>query len=353
MKNKYIYHHLNNLFGEAKHIQLNGDTSWVVFSDLHMGNHSRKDDFVRNAPLFESALKYYNEKGYNLVLNGDVEELQKFRYETIRNKWPDIYNLFLTFEKKKALFKTFGNHDLDFSYDEALNEELPAKEAFVLEHPKGDIFIFHGHQASNFYFKYNKFVGLILKYIANPLRIGNYSVAHNSRKQYRIEKRVYHYSTYKKIVSIIGHTHRPLFESLSKADRLKIQIENLCRKYSETHSQSDLKEIKKTIKSHKKELKKIYKKKKHKEPHTNIYNAVLHIPCLFNSGTVIGKRGMTCLEIVGNEIQLVHWFDKNLSKRYLDKRGYEPEPIEGTDVYRMILNSESLDYVFARIKLLG
>jgi hypothetical protein len=42
---------------------------------------------------------------------------------------------------------------------------------------------------------------------------------------------VYGFSSRRKIVSIIGHIHRPLFESLSKIDTLKYRIEQLCRHY--------------------------------------------------------------------------------------------------------------------------
>ena len=42
---------------------------------------------------------------------------------------------------------------------------------------------------------------------------------------------MYGFARQKKIMALIGHTHRPLFESLSRLETLKIEIENLCRKY--------------------------------------------------------------------------------------------------------------------------
>lgn len=350
---KHIYRQLDDLVKTAVKLPFEKKDKWVVFSDLHIGDRTRKDDFKRNSGLFKAALSHYNKGGFKLFLNGDIEELQRFSYETIRKKWHDVFDLFQKFNEREALFKTFGNHDLEFGFNEEINREFPARDAYILQHSRGDIFLFHGHQASPFYFKYNRLVGWLLKYVANPLRINNYSVAHNSRKQYQIEKRVYHYSAFKQMVSVIGHTHRPLFESLSKADRLKMQIETLCRRYVKETDEDQMKEIKKTIKSHKKELKKIFRKKKHLEQEAHLYNAILHIPCLFNSGTAIGKRGITCLEIENNQIRLVHWFDEHLSGRYLNKRGYDPELVDRQGHYRMVLNEESLDYIFARIKLLG
>jgi hypothetical protein len=189
--------------------------------------------------------------------------------------------------------------------------------------------------------------------VANPLMIRNYSVAHNSRKQYSIEKKVYHYSSFRKRLSIIGHTHRPLFESLSKYERLKFKIEQLCREYAASLDKQRKLEVKKTIKSHRKELKKIHKKGGYDLPSGQLYGSVFNIPCLFNSGCAIGKRGITCIEISDGQIALVHWFDKHTSKRYLDKRGYSPMEVGTTDCYRMVLNQESLKYIFARILLLS
>ena len=117
--------------------------------------------------------------------------------------------------------------------------------------------------------------------------------------------------------------------------------------------EGDKKSVKKLIKSHKKELKKIFTEEKVPVFGSHIYHSIFHIPCLFNSGCVIGKRGMTCLEIDKDEISLVHWFDKKISKKYLDKRGYEPEQFADSDYYRMVLNKEYLNYIFSRINLLA
>jgi len=351
MKLKRLYFQLDAIKEKAIKLPLKKTDKWVVFSDLHMGDHSYKDDFKRNTELFTYVLEDYYQKEFGLILNGDVEELQRFQYTTIRNAHPAVFNIFLQFHQKNKLLKTIGNHDVEFSYNEEINQELPAAEAFLLEHKKGEIFIFHGHQASDFYIRYNKLVGWLLKYIATPLGFNNYSVAHHSKKKYKIEKDVYHYSAFQGIVSIIGHTHRPLFESLSKAERVKILIENLVREYVLEKKEKRLKEIKKIIKSYRKDLRKIYRKQKNMDMQ-NVYGSKLNIPCLFNSGTVIGKRGITCLEIENNNIKLVHWFDKNTSGKYLNKRGYEPEKIGEKNVFKMVLNEESLDYIFAKIKLL-
>jgi predicted phosphodiesterase len=319
-----------------------------------MGNGTAKDDFKGNSALFLHVLKHHYLAGaYNLVLNGDVEELQRFEESKIAGAWPDVYWAFDEFHQAGRFYKTVGNHDLALLLNKGNDSRYPLHHGLVLRWNEHPIFIYHGHQASGKYLKYNRLLGITLKYLANPLRIRNFSVAHSSRKQYAIEKKVYHFSSSRKIVSVIGHTHRPLFESLSKVERLKHKVEQLSREYTESNHPDEQKKIKKSIKNYKKELIKMFKKDNGAFDRKNIYNTAITVPCIFNSGCVIGKRGITALEIEDDHIRLVHWFDQNTSRKYLKNYGYEPEPLKETDYFRMIINEEHLGYIFARINLLS
>lgn len=353
MNTKILYRKLDQLFAESHTIQLSSKKRWVIFSDLHMGDGGNTDDFKRNSELFASALKdYYLKKDHALILNGDIEELQRFKIKKIVEKWRNIYEIFDAFHKRDSFYKTIGNHDLELQLMKDLPFDYTHYESLRLQFEKDHLFIFHGHQASKKYQQHNELIGFTLKYFVNPLGIKSYSVSHSSRKQYKIEKRVYGFSAFNKVVSVIGHTHRPLFESLDKVERLKYKIEELCREYAEAPDDKQ-KHIRDQIKSHKKELKKHYRENKDHSFQSYVYNTLFHIPCVFNSGCVVGKRGMTCLEIEDDKIRLVHWFDKNISKKYLKQTGYQPEQLGDTDFYRMVINEESLHYVFTRIKFLA
>ena len=354
LSNRILYRHLNSLFDKSIELK-NGDASkLVIFSDLHMGDGSSKDDFKPNSTLFKYILEnYYKPKGFTLILNGDVEELQRFKLKKIREAWNDLFEIFRQFAAAGKLFKIVGNHDLNLLLEKGHDDGLGLFHSIKINWHGNHIFIFHGHQASGKYLKYNKLLGITLKYLANPLGIKNYSVSHDSRKQYTIERKVYNFSSRNKIVSVIGHTHRPLFESLSKGERLKFKIEQLCREFVSVSDEKMKKKIKKSIKIYKKDLKKIYKKEKGEVRPGNVYDSVLSIPCLFNSGCVIGKRGVTTLEIDRGNISLIHWFDREISRKYLKSTGYEPEKMKDTNYYRMVINRESLDYIFTRIKLLA
>jgi UDP-2,3-diacylglucosamine pyrophosphatase LpxH len=349
-----IFRFLDELYQVAPEYQITKNSKWVIYSDLHVGDGSNKDDFKLNANLFTRTLQdYYLRENFKVILNGDIEELQKFKYKKILNAWPELFDLFDKLNEKGALIKIIGNHDIGLMLDNRNKSRYPLHQAIRLYWKKHPLFIFHGHQASSKYLKYNRLLGITLKYLARPLRIKNFSVSHNSYKQYAIEKKVYHFSVSRRIASVIGHTHRPLFESLYKPDRLKYKIEELCRKYIELNDKMDRKMIKQSIKNYKKELMKIKKKEKDPFFRESIYNTMFTIPCLYNSGCVIGKRGITALEIEKGLIRLVHWFDKNTSKKYLKNYGYDPVKLSDTDYYRMIINEETLDYISARIQLLS
>ena len=79
---RLVFKHLDELFKNSVSIDIGNDSKWVVFSDLHVGNGGAKDDFRGNSALFLHVLKHhYRAQDFNLVLNGDVEELQRFREE--------------------------------------------------------------------------------------------------------------------------------------------------------------------------------------------------------------------------------------------------------------------------------
>jgi len=344
---------LEDLYEKSPSIEISKKDRWVIFSDLHMGNGGSNDDFTSNAALFLHAIKdHYLQKEYNLVLNGDVEELQRFDYHQIRDTWKEVYHTFDQFYLQKRLFKIVGNHDIGLLSQEIKDYPYPTFNSIKLIYKDNPLLIFHGHQATHSYSLQNALIGYTLRYLANPLGIKNYTVSHSSRKQYKIERNVYQFSSQKKVLSIIGHTHRPLFESLPKSVRIKFRIEQLCRDYN-LKNEDESRQIKRLINIYKNELEKISDNGEAQDERENIYDSIIHLPVLFNSGCVIGKRGMTCIEINNGKIRLVHWFDKKISKKYLTHTGYRPEQSDNSDYFRMLLNKEKLNYIFARINLLA
>lgn len=350
-RHEFSFFNLRDLFESTVETPLLPESKLVIFSDLHLGDGGRTDDFLPNSRMLLDVLReFYLADGHSLILNGDVEELQRFSLSTIRSRWSEIYELFDEFESNHGLIRLVGNHDLDLLQREP--RPFPIREALRFSYHDNTIFVFHGHQTSRRFEKYNKLVEFGLRYFANPLKIKGYSVAHDSQKRFRTEERVYDFASTMKVLSIIGHTHRPLFESMSKLDSIKFEIERLCRKYPKASRRKQNK-IEESIEAYREELTRIADDADPMANVASLYNANLVVPCMFNSGTVIGKRGMTCLEIEDGHIALVHWFDDQRSNRYLRYAHHEAFRLPGTDFHRVVIKRDSLDYIFTRINLLA
>ncbi len=347
-----ITQNLDTLFREAPRQALTATDKWVIFSDLHMGDGGRNDDFLPNAALFTYVLEQkYLREGYRLVLNGDVEELQRYAYPRIARRWESVYTLFDAFARQGRLVKIVGNHDYDLILKSSKVSPYPHHNAFVLTYGLHELLLFHGHQASLYYTRHNALIGFFLRYLAQPLGINNYSVAYDSRKQFKIEKRVYQYASRRKIAALIGHTHRPLFESLSKIDSLKFQIETLLRQYPSL-ARREARAVEKKVVTFRNQLLKMNASRKAGLAGSSRYSRDILIPCLFNSGCVIGHSGITCLEISQESLTLVHYFDERV-KMARTGESAGPGVALGTSPYRRaVIQQEPLSYIFSRISLL-
>lgn len=345
---------LHKLLNLSENHRCNKGSRYIIFSDFHLGRGGKRDDFYYNGAVMIPLLRdYYFPAGFHLVLNGDIEELQKNKISAIENAWADLYDTFELFQKDGRLTKIIGNHDLSLLKNPgkcSANSDL--QEGLVLSYENDRIFIFHGHQASHYNGHLNSSIGYVLRYLAHPLGIKNIVRDYGNLRIHRTEQRVYAFSQDEGIISCIGHTHRPLFESLSNIDILMYNIEYLLRAY-ETASRRKRKKIEEEIAFYKNQLHKISEQDPISGSIRSIYNKDLIIPVIFNSGCVIGKKYITGLEISEGTISLVRWS----SGRQLKKYGFCDEAeeilVNRSKLYRKVLKSDSLSYIFSRIKLLS
>ncbi|MCG8568529.1 MAG: metallophosphoesterase, partial [Spirochaetes bacterium] len=112
------------------------------------------------------------------------------------------------------------------------------------------------------------------------------------------------------------------------------------------------KEVKAKIAEYQAELHRLAGEKKNSDLHPQLYSENIVVPCLFNSGCAIGKKGITCLEIDQGKIALIHWYDQNKRSKSTYSES-EPKQIAGTSFYRTVLKTDTLDYLFTKIKLLS
>jgi len=318
----------------------------LIISDFHMGS-GKRDDFRHNGEMVRSILEdYYFKNGWYLVLNGDIEDLAKFSYNAIRSEWAAMYTIFDLFASVGRLYKIIGNHDEDLIFE--ANYPYPLYDAVRIETSHTPFYVYHGHQSSRVYTSFNNIVRLSLRYFLKPIGIRNISSARSPHRRFHVERQAYKFSLDNNCISVIGHTHRALFESLGRFDFIKFEIERLCRNYPSSGGE-ERERISKEVAALRGELGKLKRKDRLEGSRLSLYGDELPLPCLFNSGSAIGKKGINAIELTNENIALVYWFVEGKGRKFISRGWYKIKKHSGC--CRAVLNQDRLDYVKARIEL--
>jgi predicted phosphodiesterase len=318
----------------------------LIISDFHMGK-GKSDDFRGNGEMVVKILEdYYFKNGWYLVLNGDIEELAKFSLSDIRREWARMCRVFDLFARDGRLYKTLGNHDEDLIFEKAY--PYPLYNAVRIENGEIPIYVYHGHQSSRMYTEYNSIVRLFLRYLLKPVGIRNISSARNPRRRFRVERAAYNFSLGNNCVSVIGHTHRSLFESLGRFDYIKFEIEKFCMNYPSS-SGKERERIAGEVAALRQELRKLKRSERREGLKQWLYGDELPLPCLFNSGSAISKKGVNAIELDAENIALVYWFADGKGMKFISRGWYKVEKVAGYN--RSVLNQDRLDYIKAKIEL--
>jgi UDP-2,3-diacylglucosamine pyrophosphatase LpxH len=330
---------------------LDPDARYVFLSDLHMGNGGSRDDLAPNRALIEAMLeRWYLDRDYYLILNGDIEDVSKFPLRAIETAWPKLLETIKRFAERGKLRKIVGNHD----YDLLARRDYPWSLLPGLVYRSGEnkLFVFHGHQASSLYVKYDYVSDFLIRYFARPLRIKNSGVSKDSHRRFRTEKRIYRAARTLGVIAVTGHTHRPLFESQAKYDRLRIRIEELLLLMNE--NTPDMREVIRTeIQFYLAEMQTLADAHEREKKTQSLYGGgPFLIPCIFNSGCATGKHGITALEIENGEISLVYWMSSDTTRPYITSEALDRATPDGV-AFRYTLQRDRLDAIFTRIEILG
>ncbi|MDR2536029.1 MAG: serine/threonine protein phosphatase [Treponema sp.] len=322
----------------------------LILSDLHMG-HGKRDDLAGNGGFLTDILEgYYLENGWTLVLNGDIEELLRYSLESIQAQWSRLYQVFDCFNRDHRLYKILGNHDEALIF--VKNYPYPLYNAVQIKTSQVPIYVYHGHQSSKLYTQYNNLINAGIRYFLKPLGLRNISSVRSPYRRFEVEKQAYLFSLNNNCISIIGHTHRALFESLGRFDYIKFEIERLCRDYPASCG-PDRERIASEVQALRFELSKLKRSERRDVLRQSLYGDELPVPCLFNSGSVISKKGINAIELDNENIALIYWFIEGKGKKFVNRGGYNIEVFRETPYRRSILNQDRLDYVKAKIDLLG
>lgn len=289
---------------------------FIIFSDQHKGRRNGADDFVLCEQVYLDALDFYYQQGYHLIALGDSEELWENTLHSVMKHQKPSFEREAKFIPKNAFTKVFGNHDLYWANDpfaplmlkDIYGYDVPIYEGVVLQTNTAagmlNIFCTHGHQGDkvsdgNWFSKF--FVSRIWAPLQAYLKINPNTPAYDGQLKTLHNNIMYQWSAAQKNLFLItGHTHQPLFESLTHLERLCRQL-LFAQRVQDKHMEQ---EIEKEILLRKYEYK-------------NVAEDYLSLkPTYFNTGCCCFSDGdITGIEIEQNCFRLIKWNRKEGSAK--------------------------------------
>jgi len=344
MRNR-IFEALSKLFSTIRHdpgkkglvISFEEQTGkFIVLSDQHKGARDGADDFMPAEPNYLAALDHYSKNGFVYINLGDSEELWENRLTKVKKYNTATFEAEKIFLQQNAFIKIFGNHDLYWDNDplawmqlkNIYGEKLKVYEGVLLQttvngpqstaeqpditnigqqasneniplpahHLPLTIFLTHGHQGDaqsdgNWFSKF--FVANIWAPLQAFLRINPNTPAYDAVKKTLHNVMMYEWSSQQKnILLITGHTHQPVFGSLTHLERLYQQYQAGKKKNDDLL----LKELEKQIKQRDPGFTEV----------TGDYSGTK--PSYFNSGCCCFSDGdITGIEIADGCVRLIKW----------------------------------------------
>lgn len=296
-------------------IPLQPGDRYIVFSDQHRGAKNGADDFMNAEPNYLAALDYYFRNGYKFISLGDSEELWENTLTAVKKHNRPTFEAEKKFIRQKRFYKIFGNHDLYWANDffskrnlkGIYGQEVKVYEAVLLQLTTRNlqpetvnslltIFLTHGHQGDaasdgNWFSKF--FVARIWAPLQAFLKINPNTPAYNEKLKTEHNHIMYRWSAQQQNpVLITGHTHQPVFESLTHMEKLLKHLAIARIKYAPEEMRALEKEI-----------------EKRKGEYKTISSDYLNMkPSYFNTGCCCFSDGdITGIEISFEKISLVKW----------------------------------------------
>src|ERR1700759_4786312 len=205
---------------------------FIVLSDQHKGARDGADVFALAEKNYLAALKHYYHKDFYYINLGDSEELWENLFVTVKRHNKATFEAEKKFIKADRFLKIFGNHDLYWDNDplagvslqQIYGQKIPIYEGVILKSKSLEIYLTHGHQGDlqsdgNWFSKW--FVSDIWGPLEGWLRINPNTPANNDQLKTAHNQMMYEWSAKQKgLLLVIGHTHQPVFRSLTHIEQL-------------------------------------------------------------------------------------------------------------------------------------
>jgi predicted phosphodiesterase len=285
----------------------------IIFSDQHRGKRNGSDDFAICEKSYLTALDYYNSENFYFINLGDCEELWENTMFGIAKYNGDVYKKENLFIERNVYCKIFGNHDLFWDNDplssfwlkKIYGNVIPIFTGAVVRFEIPDesnlnIFCTHGHQGDK-QSDGNAFSKWFVSYVWGPLQdfleINTNNPSTNDNLKTLHNMYMYDWSaTQKNTILVTGHTHQPVFNSLTHLERLyqRLEIAN------SSHDAIAVENIEAEIPRRKREYNHVSQSFDKMKP--SYFNSGC---CCFDDGTITG------IEICDGYIRLVKWSLQN------------------------------------------
>lgn len=214
-------------------------TRFIIFSDQHKGRKNGADDFMHAEKNYLGALRYYNDQKFHLIALGDCEELWENTVIQVIKHNQASFEREKRFLYRNAFTKIVGNHDLDWEVDplapaylkKIYGTTMVVLRGIILETTIGQkalrILCTHGHQGDlqsdgNWFSKF--FITKIWAPLQAYLKINPNTPAYDQELKSVHNRMMYEWAQNQKdLILITGHTHQPVFESLTHFERLQLK----------------------------------------------------------------------------------------------------------------------------------
>jgi predicted phosphodiesterase len=280
---------------------------FVVLSDQHKGARDGADIFAFAEKNYIAALDYYHKNSFFYINLGDSEELWENLLITVKRHNKATFEVEKKFLKRKAFIKIFGNHDLywdndplaGFNLQKIYGQKVAIYEGVVLKTTVNkkplEIYMTHGHQGDlqsdgNWFSKW--FVSDIWGPFQAYLRINPNTPANNDQLKTVHNRMMYEWSSKRKnMLLITGHTHQPVFKSVTHLEKLYEELESA----KKGKDKQQIEDLKNQIKGR--------ENKGDRMPNFNGY-----LDTYFNSGCCCFDDGdITGIELADGCIRLIKW----------------------------------------------
>lgn len=297
--------------GKGPVIPFEASGRFIIFSDQHKGARNGADDFAGCEEAYLTALAFYRQEGFHLIGLGDCEELWENSWLAVNKHHKPSFAAEKQFIDAQAFTKVVGNHDLLWKNDplaslflkEVYGTAVPVYDGVVLKTVVGKkvirILCTHGHQGDemsdgSWFSKF--FVARIWAPLQAFVRINPNTPAYDNGLKTLHNTLMQQWSAAQKsLLLITGHTHQPVFESLTHLERLYRRL-LFARRASD---QTLCTELEQQIAFRKQEYKTV------SEDYLSLQ------PSYFNTGCCCFADGdLTGIEIADGALRLIKWSRK-------------------------------------------